>query len=138
MKRLSILFALTTALSGCSAIGQYFPDFEPTGDTMSSSSPATTRPTSAPVVPGSQAPVAPVDAGMLMACRGHVLVPAIGMTFVPSGARVPGSGQYLREESLTPPYRVLPPGAMATQDYNPSRLNVDLDRSNRIINLRCG
>ena len=62
----------------------------------------------------------------------------MGMTFVPFGARVPGSGQYLREESLTAPYRVLPPGAAATMDNVPSRLNIDVDRNNRIVNIRCG
>ena len=138
MIRLAILFVLSAGLAGCSAIGQYFPDFEPTADTMSSSTAASMRSTSAPVMPGSPPTAATVDAGMLMACRGHVLIPAMGMTFVPVGGRVPAAGQFLREESLTPPYRVLPPGAMATQDYNPSRLNVDLDRNDRIINLRCG
>lgn len=141
MLRLSILFVLSAGLAGCSAIGQYFPDFEPTGDTMvsaPSTSTAPTRSTAPPAMPGPTGQVGTPDAGMLMACRGHVLVPAMGMTFVPAGGRVPPSGQYLREESLTPPYRVLPPGAFVTQDYNPGRLNIDLDRNDRIINLRCG
>lgn len=120
-------FVLAVTLSGCSAVGQFFPDFDPSaggatpgvtmmggGDRMSQSAEALTQ------------------------CRGHVLVPAIGMTFVPFGGQPPSSGQYLREGSLTAPYRVFPPGAMATMDNVPSRLNVDLDGSNRIVGLRCG
>ncbi len=53
----------------------------------------------------------PVLPELLVACRGHVLVPALGMTFIGKGAEAPPSGNFLREESLTPPYRVLTPGA---------------------------
>ncbi len=49
---------------------------------------------------------------MLVQCRGHVLVPALGMVFVARGQETPGGGQYLREENLTPPYRILPPRAV--------------------------
>ena len=34
--------------------------------------------------------------------------------------------------------RWLPPGTMVTMDYRPDRLNIDLDGSGKIINLRCG
>ncbi len=80
----------------------------------------------------------PIRPETLVHCRGHVLVPALGMTFVPTAGCLPSRGQYLREESLTPPYRILPPGASATMDFVPQRLNVDLDSDNRIVNLRCG
>ena len=130
----AVLFAAVLGLSGCSAIGQYFPDYEPTGDPPARSSGSAPAPSSG----GSSFGAPALDADALMACRGHVLIPAMGMTFVPTGGRTPSRGQYLREESLTPPYRVLPPGVAATQDYVPNRLNIDVDRNNRIIDLRCG
>ena len=36
------------------------------------------------------------------------------------------------------PVRILPPGAMMTQDYNPTRLNFDLDGSGTITRVWCG
>jgi hypothetical protein len=80
----------------------------------------------------------PVLPEYLVACRGHVLVPALGMTFVPRAGALPTTGQYLREESLTPPYRVIRPNDRTSQDRNPQRLNVELDRFGRIIGLACG
>lgn len=80
----------------------------------------------------------PVVPEMLVPCRGHVLVPALGMTFVRQGEQEPSTGQYLREENLTPPYRVLPPGALVTKEHSPARLNVELDAQKRIIGLYCG
>jgi hypothetical protein len=80
----------------------------------------------------------PVVPEMLVPCRGHVLVPALGMTFVRQGERLPAAGQYMREENLTPPFRVLPPGTLVTKEHSPSRLNVELDAQNRIIGLYCG
>lgn len=119
--------ALSGVLSGCGAVGQFFPDF----DGSSGGATPGVRMT------GDGMQSAP-NPDMLIGCRGHVLVPAMGMTFVPYGGQPPSRGQFLREESLTAPYRVLPPGAAATMDNVPSRLNVDLDRNNRIIGLRCG
>lgn len=80
----------------------------------------------------------PVVPEMLVPCRGHVLVPALGMTFVSKGAAAPGTGQYMREENLTPPYRILPPGVIVTKEHNPGRVNVELDAQKRIIGLYCG
>lgn len=80
----------------------------------------------------------PVVPEMLVPCRGHVLVPALGMTFVAKGDRIPPRGQYLREDNITPPYRVLPPGAFVSKEHNPDRLNVELDTEKRIIGLYCG
>ncbi len=80
----------------------------------------------------------PVVPEMLVQCRGHVLVPALGMNFVPKGETAPGAGQYMREENLTAPYRVLLPGAIVTKDYSAQRLNVELDAQRRIIGLYCG
>ena len=80
----------------------------------------------------------PVVPEMLVQCRGHVLVPALGMNFVARGEQVPAAGQYLREENLTAPYRVLLPGALVTKEYSAQRLNVELDAQRRIIGLYCG
>lgn len=80
----------------------------------------------------------PVVPEMLVPCRGHVLVPALGMVFVGKGEQPPAEGQFLRESSLTPPYRVLPPGVPISKDISPNRLNVELDQAKRIIGLYCG
>jgi len=80
----------------------------------------------------------PVLPEYLVGCRGHVLVPALGMTFVPSGGPLPETGQYLREERLTAPYRIIRPGDRVTQDRNAQRLNVELDAYSRIVGLACG
>jgi hypothetical protein len=80
----------------------------------------------------------PVVPEMLVQCRGHVLVPALGMTFVARSTDAPASGQFLREENLTPPYRILPPRAIVTKEFSPARLNVELDDQRRIIGLYCG
>ena len=80
----------------------------------------------------------PVVPEMLVPCRGHVFVPALGMMFVRQGERLPPEGQYMREENLTPPFRVLPPGTIVTKEHSPTRLNVELDLQSRIIGLYCG
>jgi hypothetical protein len=80
----------------------------------------------------------PVVPEMLVQCRGHVLVPALGMYFVARGQDTPPSGQYLREENLTPPYRILPPRAIITKEFSAARVNVELDDQRRIIGLYCG
>ncbi len=130
MRNSFVLFALTVALSGCGAMGEFFPDFDPSS--REGASMMNDRGGRGAAAMNSVRPET------LMGCRGHVLAPAIGMTFVSFGGQAPSNGQFLREESLTPPYRVLPPGAATTMDNVPSRLNVDLDRNNRIVNLRCG
>lgn len=35
-------------------------------------------------------------------------------------------------------YRVLPPGSMATQDYSPARVNLELDESGKVKRVWCG
>jgi hypothetical protein len=116
-------------------MGEFFPDFNASSGGRTNTQPKTFETQMAPSGSTFSGSVRPET---LLECRGHVLVPAMEMVFVPAGAQPPSRGQYLREESLTPPYRVLPPGAAGTMDFVPSRLNVDLDRDNRIINLRCG
>src|SRR6185436_20782092 len=63
----------------------------------------------------------PVVPEMLVNCRGHVLVPALGMKMVMKNAAPPEKGQYLRAERLTPPYRIIRPGAFVSQDMNAKR-----------------
>lgn len=75
---------------------------------------------------------------LLVPCRGHVFVPALGMTFVARAKEAPSQGQYLREERLTPPYRVIPPDARLTMDKSAQRLNIELDKHDRIVGLYCG
>ena len=75
---------------------------------------------------------------MLVGCRGHVFVPALGMAFVKHGKEPPSDGQYVREERLTPPYRIIPAGARVSVEQSPARLNVELDTRNRVIGLFCG
>ena len=80
----------------------------------------------------------PVLPEMLVNCRGHVLVPALGMVFVYNGQEPPAAGQYLKEDKLAPPYRILRPGAVTSREMSPTRLNVELDNQNHIIGLFCG
>ncbi len=80
----------------------------------------------------------PVLPELLKPCRGHVLVPALGMAFVASGTQAPGAAQFLREERLTAPYRVIKPQSRVTQDHNPERLNVEVDSYDRVVGLYCG
>lgn len=135
MQRVVSLLSLTVVLSACGAMGEFFPDFNASSGGRTNAQPKTFETQMAPSGSTFSGSVRPET---LVECRGHVLVPSMGMVFVPAGVQPPSRGQYLREESLTPPYRVLPPGAAGTMDFVPSRLNVDLDRDNRIINLRCG
>ena len=111
------------ALGGCGSEGRLFPDIQ---------APNHVGETPPPVL---RQPVLPE---MLVNCRGHVLVPALGMVLVPKGKEPPTKGEYLREERLTPPYRILPPGAHISAEQSPTRLNVELDAVGRIIGLYCG
>lgn len=120
------------ALSGCGAAGALFPEIE-------------VRPENAPprmdnaMAPNAPAtPRRPVLPEQLVACRGHVLVPAMGMTLVPNGALPPPAGQYMREERLTAPYRIIRPGDRVSAEHSPTRLNVELDAQGRIVGLACG
>ncbi|GAW34390.1 peptidase inhibitor I78 family protein [Roseovarius sp. A-2] len=44
----------------------------------------------------------------------------------------------LEDETISPPTRILPPGAMRTMDHRPGRLNVDIDSTGTIQRLWCG
>lgn len=80
----------------------------------------------------------PVVPEMLVPCNGHVLVPALGMIFVRRGSEAPATGQYLREERLSPPYRVIPPDVQVSSEQSPRRINIEVDRFDRITGLFCG
>ena len=121
--RIAVVLAVPLALAACQANGKKFPDFEFTGKLL---------PPDPPVI---RQPVLPE---MLVPCRGHVLVPALGMPLVPKNMPAPGDDQYLREERITPPYRIIPPDARLSMDQSPARLNVELDRLNRVVGLYCG
>jgi hypothetical protein len=41
-------------------------------------------------------------------------------------------------ETLGRPYRILPPGAMATMDYVPERVNFHVDDKGIVLRVRCG
>lgn len=119
--------ALLLSLSACETpTGRHrgFPDFELKTPEVFAEEPAVIR---QPVLPE-----------MLVNCRGHVLVPALGMHFVMKGKEPPKEGQYVREEHLTPPYRIIPAGARVSSEQSPARLNVELDKYDRIIGLYCG
>ncbi len=115
----------TTALTGCSTPGH---KFDVGRDLLGFKN-------EPPPGPAVRQPVLPE---MLVNCRGHVLVPALGMVFVYNGQEPPVSGQYLKEDKLSPPYRVLRPGAAISREMSPTRLNVELDTQSHIIGLYCG
>jgi hypothetical protein len=124
--RMLVVIGAAAALSCCGKNGRLFPDIQARdvlGVQYEKSAPAIRQ----PVLPE-----------MLVACRGHVLVPALGMLLIPKGKEPPQTGQYLREERLSAPYRILPPGARVSQEMSPTRLNVELDAQGRIIGLYCG
>ena len=124
--RTLILAAAALSLSACGRDGRLFPDIQ-TREVIGAQFEKPQPVIRSPVLPE-----------MLVACRGHVLVPALGMLLIPKGKDAPQSGQYLREERITPPYRILPPGARLSQEMSPTRLNVELDNQGRIIGLYCG
>ncbi|TAK98183.1 MAG: hypothetical protein EPO08_19640 [Rhodospirillaceae bacterium] len=80
----------------------------------------------------------PVLPELLKPCRGHVLVPALGMIFVPRGGDPPATGAFVREESVSAPYRIIPPHARLSPEQDPVRLNVELDNYGRVVGLYCG
>ncbi|MCB2106731.1 MAG: hypothetical protein KDE14_03470 [Rhodobacteraceae bacterium] len=113
--------SMCALLAGCGAGASFFPPVEPGADN--------------PGAPQIRQPVLPE---YLVGCRGHVLVPALGMTLVPRYGQPPPAGQFLREENLTAPYRIIRAGDSISAEHSPERLNVEVDRANRIIGLACG
>jgi hypothetical protein len=131
-----LVVALVLGLAGCAQVGgSLFPEFPNEGAAAQLSGAGMPSAGSNLPPPVIRQPVLPE---YLVGCRGHVLVPALGMMFVRAGAPAPTSGQYLREERLTAPYRVIRPGDRLSQDRNAQRLNVELDNLGRLIGLSCG
>lgn len=126
--------ALTTALSGCESSGTLFPTFPEAAGSAGAAGGMGGAGVGIPP-PVIRQPVLPE---YLVGCRAHVLVPALGMTFVFKGAETPTSGQFLREDRLTAPYRVIKPGDRVSQDRSQQRQNVELDSYNRVVGLSCG
>ena len=111
-------------LAGCSVFeGDWFPNYDGSARGAFGTGEAT------PVVP---------TARELAPCRGDAMLPAVGMTLVLRGAQIPPEGRFVREERLTAPYRILPPGSRMTMDYLQNRLNIEVDRQSVITGLRCG
>lgn len=42
------------------------------------------------------------------------------------------------QSGLDQPVRIIPPGGIVTMEYNPRRLNVDLDGASNIVRFWCG
>jgi hypothetical protein len=68
---------------------------------------------------------APVD--LTPACGADVLGGFVGQPVVA-----------LQAQGLPPGARIIRPGDAVTEDFGPSRLNIDLDANDRITRLWCG
>jgi hypothetical protein len=71
-------------------------------------------------------------------CAADQLQDRIGGPLLSSSAPPPAQGPFLRVSDLPHPQRILPPGAMVTQDHRPDRLNVFIDAVGRITQITCG
>ena len=84
---------------------------------------------------GTEAPAAPPPAPQdLASCNGGAYADAIGR-FLVHGTAGPDE---VNQDRLPRPHRVLTPDAAATMDYRPDRLNIEVDRTGRILAVRCG
>ncbi len=54
------------------------------------------------------------------------------------GEQAHGAEMQERLKETGRPYRILPPGSMATMDYSPNRINVHTDENGTITAVRCG
>lgn len=84
----------------------------------------------AQVDPETNAPAEPVpsetaDSGE--ACGADMLQPMLGQ---PEGE--------IHEPSLPQPYRIIHPGQAVTMDYNPNRLNIQINEDGRVEEIECG
>lgn len=74
------------------------------------------------------AEAAPVEGEEIaMACGADMLQPMIGQ---PEGE--------IHESSLPHPYRIIHPGQAVTMDYNPNRLNIEINEEGRVEAVECG
>ena len=75
----------------------------------------------------SPAALAPAVANTVATCAGTDVLAMVGQNV----AKLPATGPWSA-------LRILKPGAMATMDYSPTRLNVNVDASGTILQLTCG
>ena len=80
----------------------------------------------------SSPPTAEQAAEISGACNVDTIRGVLGQTA--NAARIEQVQQQANANTL----RVLAPGDAATMDYNPQRLNIDIDESEVIIRLTCG
>lgn len=78
-----------------------------------------------PDAPAEPAPSGTADSGE--ACGADMLQPMIGQ---PEGE--------IHEPSLPQPYRIIHPGQAVTMDYNPNRLNIEINDDGRVETVECG
>ena len=71
--------------------------------------------------------VSPTAAAAIATCAGTDILTLIGQNV----SKLPASGPWSA-------VRILKPGAAATMDYSPTRLNVHVDNSGKIRDLACG
>ncbi|MGW7412831.1 I78 family peptidase inhibitor [Streptomyces sp. NPDC054863] len=65
----------------------------------------------------------------------------VGRTLVRNGSPDPSdvpADRLVHERDIPKPYRIIPPGAMITQDYAPDRLNLHVDDRNTITRINFG
>ena len=121
MSRHAVSFAalLLTTLAACTTT-------EPTASDDASASPAASEPATA------AAPAAPATPPAQPGCNAEAarrLVGQIATAEVVEQARSAAGAENAR---------TLKPGQVVTMEFNPSRLNIDVDAGNTITNVRCG
>ena len=87
-------------------------------------------PIDSPKVQGAAPAVAqpsPAAAAAVATCAGTDILGLIGQNV----SQLPASGTWSA-------VRILKPDSMATMDYSPTRLNVNVDTSGKILSLSCG
>ena len=62
----------------------------------------------------------------------------IGKVYMPRGSTVAYGMDVVREENLSGPIRVVPPGGQVTQDYVPGRTTIFIGNDGRINDVKCG
>jgi hypothetical protein len=77
--------------------------------------------------PAAAPAVAPAAAASIATCAGTDILNLIGQNV----SKLPTSGPWST-------VRILKPDSGATMDYSPTRLNVHIDKSGKILDLACG
>jgi len=62
----------------------------------------------------------------------------VGKPYISPDTRPPHAGAYIAHWQLPPGTRLLPYGTMATMDFRPNRLNIQLDKDETIASVRFG